>query len=201
MICLYHESVYCITIYLYDRKSVVFMYFNYLVAVMAQKVIGHGIVFKLFQSYCDIGAKTVLNCVDKIMRLWHNKQSHYFALQFILQSQCLALQDGTLRAGEFKSGSVFIEGSYQIKLIVCVWMYKCYLCIKTQLSKDVHMTSHCTRLNVEFARLIAKCNITTCNLQNNDSFSISKFIIWEWHFNKLHNRRYVKWPLHRSTRD
>ena len=42
------------------EKCVVFMYLNYLVAVMAQKVIGHGIVFKLFQLYCDIEEKTVL---------------------------------------------------------------------------------------------------------------------------------------------
>ena len=38
-----------------------------------------------------------------------------------LQIQCLALLDlGTLRGGDFKSGSIFIEGFYHIRTAACV---------------------------------------------------------------------------------
>ena len=48
---------------------------------------------------------------------------------YVYANSTLALLDeGTSRAGDLKSGS------YYIKATACVWMYTCYVSIKTQYS-------------------------------------------------------------------
>ena len=62
-----------------------------------------------------------------------NAYNDYYTLRSSLQILSSAvLDDRTLRAGDFKSDIVLSRGS----IISNVWMYSCYMCIKTQYSYD-----------------------------------------------------------------